>query len=49
MLKNKYRFYCIPGIIYDVIVEPPSVGSTTDEHGHSRPVSWQNVFKDNNS
>jgi hypothetical protein len=20
-------------------VEPPSVGSTTDEHGHSRPVS----------
>jgi hypothetical protein len=27
------------GIIYDVIVEPPSVGSTTDEHGHSRPVS----------
>lgn len=26
------------GIIYDVIVEPPSVGSTTDEHGHSRPV-----------
>lgn len=28
----------ISGIIYDVIVEPPSVGSTTDEHGHSRPV-----------
>lgn len=28
----------ILGIIYDVIVEPPSVGSTTDEHGHSRPV-----------
>lgn len=28
-----------PGIIYDVIVEPPSIGSTTDERGHSRPVS----------
>lgn len=28
------------GIIYDVIVEPPSVGSTTDEHGHSRPVAF---------
>lgn len=27
------------GIIYDVIVEPPSVGSTTDEFGHSKPVS----------
>jgi len=26
------------GIIYDVIIEPPSVGSTTDEKGHSRPV-----------
>lgn len=30
--------YNFSGIIYDVIVEPPSVGSTTDEHGHSRPV-----------
>ena len=29
----------ILGIIYDVIVEPPSVGSTTDENGHSKPVS----------
>ncbi|XP_011313301.1 putative oligosaccharyltransferase complex subunit CG9662 [Fopius arisanus] len=28
------------GIIYDVIVEPPSVGSTTDEHGHTRPVAF---------
>lgn len=27
------------GIIYDVIIEPPSVGSTTDEKGHSKPVS----------
>ena len=28
--------YYLGGIIYDVIVEPPSVGSTTDEHGHTR-------------
>jgi len=28
----------VSGIIYDVIVEPPSIGSTTDEHGHSKPV-----------
>ncbi|XP_063888452.1 oligosaccharyltransferase complex subunit OSTC-like [Scylla paramamosain] len=28
-------FLVTGGIIYDVIVEPPSVGSTTDEHGHS--------------
>ena len=27
------------GIIYDVINEPPSIGSTTDERGHSKPVS----------
>uniref|UniRef100_A0AAQ5Z995 Oligosaccharyltransferase complex subunit n=1 Tax=Amphiprion ocellaris TaxID=80972 RepID=A0AAQ5Z995_AMPOC len=27
-------------IIYDVIVEPPSVGSMTDEHGHQRPVAF---------
>ncbi|EDO26894.1 predicted protein, partial [Nematostella vectensis] len=33
-------FYFILGIIYDVIVEPPSVGSTTDEHGHSKPVAF---------
>lgn len=33
----------IAGIIYDVIVEPPSVGSTTDEHGHSRPVRYLQV------
>ncbi|XP_029670658.1 putative oligosaccharyltransferase complex subunit CG9662 [Formica exsecta] len=31
---------CFVGIIYDVIVEPPSVGSTTDEHGHTRPVAF---------
>ena len=28
------------GIIYDVIVEPPSIGTTVDEHGHSRPVAF---------
>lgn len=33
-------FFCVTGIIYDVIVEPPSVGSTTDEHGHVRPVAF---------
>jgi hypothetical protein len=31
-------FASFSGIIYDVIVEPPSIGSTTDEKGHSRPV-----------
>lgn len=30
----------ISGIIYDVIVEPPSIGSTTDEHGNSKPVRY---------
>ena len=34
-----YCLYC-SGIIYDVIVEPPSIGSTTDEHGNSKPVSY---------
>jgi len=33
-------FLVTGGIIYDVIVEPPSLGSTTDEHGHSRPVAF---------
>jgi hypothetical protein len=31
-----FFYYVTGGIIYDVIVEPPSVGSTTDEHGHTR-------------
>ncbi|XP_054281862.1 oligosaccharyltransferase complex subunit ostc-A isoform X2 [Macrosteles quadrilineatus] len=35
-----YNFALTAGIIYDVIIEPPSVGSTTDEHGHSRPVAF---------
>lgn len=38
-LTNFYIFKML-GIIYDVIIEPPSVGSTTDEHGHSRPVAF---------
>merc|ERR1712071_201615 len=33
-------FMVTGGIIYDVIVEPPSVGSTTDENGHSKPVAF---------
>ncbi|VDP05328.1 unnamed protein product [Soboliphyme baturini] len=28
------------GIIYDVIVEPPSVGSTVDERGNTIPVAF---------
>ena len=32
-------FLIFAGIIYDVIVEPPSIGSTTDERGNSKPVS----------
>ena len=27
-------------IIYDVIIEPPAIGSNVDEHGHSRPVAF---------
>ncbi|TRY77135.1 hypothetical protein TCAL_04030 [Tigriopus californicus] len=33
-------FLVTGGIIYDVIVEPPSVGSTTDQYGNSRPVAF---------
>ncbi|KAK9398780.1 Oligosaccharyltransferase complex subunit [Crotalus adamanteus] len=33
-------FLITGGIIYDVIVEPPSVGSMTDEHGHQKPVAF---------
>merc|ERR1712029_745736 len=33
-------FLITGGLIYDMIVEPPSMGSTTDEHGHSRPVAF---------
>ncbi|UYV68953.1 OSTC [Cordylochernes scorpioides] len=34
-----YFFVC-GGLIYDVIVEPPSIGSTVDEHGHTKPVAF---------
>ncbi|XP_037881907.1 putative oligosaccharyltransferase complex subunit CG9662 isoform X2 [Glossina fuscipes] len=37
MYFNNWIYY---SIIYDVIVEPPSVGATVDEHGHSRPVAF---------
>ncbi|GIY42355.1 oligosaccharyltransferase complex subunit ostc-A [Caerostris darwini] len=33
-------FLVCGGVIYDVIVEPPSIGSTVDEFGHSRPVAF---------
>lgn len=33
-------FLVTGGIIYDVIVEPPSIGSTTDEFGRSKPVAF---------
>ncbi|XP_033102233.1 oligosaccharyltransferase complex subunit ostc-like [Anneissia japonica] len=33
-------FLVTGGLIYDVIVEPPSVGSTTDENGHQKPVAF---------
>merc|ERR1711976_136620 len=33
-------FLVTGGIIYDVIVEPPSIGSTTDERGNSKPVAF---------
>merc|ERR1711894_799954 len=33
-------FLVTGGIIYDTIVEPPSIGSTTDEKGNSRPVAF---------
>ena len=33
-------FLMTGGMIYDVIVEPPSVGSMMDKHGHQRPVAF---------
>ncbi|XP_064616510.1 oligosaccharyltransferase complex subunit ostc-like [Liolophura sinensis] len=33
-------FLVTGGIIYDVIMEPPSIGSTTDERGNSKPVAF---------
>uniref|UniRef100_A0A9L0TUN5 Oligosaccharyltransferase complex subunit n=1 Tax=Equus caballus TaxID=9796 RepID=A0A9L0TUN5_HORSE len=39
-LATSEALQVLEGIIYDVIVEPPSVGSMTDEHGHQRPVAF---------
>ena len=36
-------FLVTGGLIYDVIVEPPSVGSTTDEYGNSKPEAFMQV------
>lgn len=33
-------FLVTGGIIYDVIVEPPSVGSVTDDQGHQKPQAF---------
>ncbi|KAM9617867.1 oligosaccharyltransferase complex subunit OSTC-like [Trichechus inunguis] len=33
-------FLITRGIIYNVIVEPPSIGCMTDKHGHERPVAF---------
>ncbi|KAJ8043830.1 Oligosaccharyltransferase complex subunit ostc-B [Holothuria leucospilota] len=33
-------FLVTGGLIYDVIVEPPSVGQTTDENGNQKPVAF---------
>ncbi|CAK8678753.1 oligosaccharyltransferase complex subunit ostc-like [Clavelina lepadiformis] len=33
-------FLVTAGIIYDVIVEPPSVGQTVDEKGNAKPVAF---------
>lgn len=44
----KHHLFQNIGIIYDVIVEPPSIGSTTDERGHSRPVSFPMIHLSNN-
>lgn len=32
-------FLILAGVIYDIIVEPPSIGSTI-ENGHSKPVAF---------
>lgn len=38
-----FQFADSLGIIYDIIVEPPSIGSTM-ENGHSKPVRYFAVF-----
>ena len=37
-------FLVTAGTIYDIIIEPPSVGQTTDNLGRSKPVSDFNFF-----
>ncbi|KAH9417289.1 hypothetical protein DERP_007286 [Dermatophagoides pteronyssinus] len=39
LILVSYFFVC-GGMIYDVIIEPPAIGSTVDEHGYSRPVAF---------
>jgi hypothetical protein len=40
-------FLVTGGVIYDIIVEPPSVGSTTDHMGRSKPVNFYYFFLTN--
>ena len=41
VLKQYNKVHCFYlGLIYDVIVEPPSVGQTTDERGNPKPVAF---------
>lgn len=37
--RNKHSVSVILGIIYDIIIEPPSIGSTV-ENGHAKPVAF---------
>ena len=38
--KLLFLLILFTGIIYDMIVEPPSVGQTVDEKGNARPVAF---------
>ncbi|CAF3539106.1 unnamed protein product [Rotaria sp. Silwood1] len=33
-------FLVTAGVIYDIIIEPPSVRSTTDAYGHHKPIAF---------
>merc|ERR1712025_1374102 len=33
-------FLVLGGVIYDIIIEPPSIGQVTDERGNPRPVAF---------
>merc|ERR1712004_913283 len=40
-MESLVYFLFTAGVIYDVIVEPPSIGQTTDPHtGHTKPVAF---------